>query len=81
MTATMAWLKELEAAWPIILFGLGLLAAAWRQIRRKVIDPINRTAKLVEYHLGPNGTTPPVWFRLQLMEKAHRIEHDEDATL
>ena len=62
-----------------LLVGLGVLVAAWRQIRRKVFDPIAKTQKLVEYHLGPNGKTTPIHVRLIALEHAHNIEHHTEA--
>lgn len=69
------WLQDLKDAWPMVISVVGVLVAAWRQIRRKVFDPIAKTQKLVEYHLGPNGKTTPVHVRLIALEKAHSIEH------
>lgn len=35
------------------------------------------TGKLVKYHLGPNGTTPPIHQRLRRLEEVHNIENTE----
>lgn len=78
MMATLPpWLQDLKDAWPMVVTIGGVAVAAWRQIRRKVFDPIAKTQKLVEYHLGPNGTTTPIHRRLSALEHAHNIEHDE----
>jgi hypothetical protein len=34
----------------------------------------SRTGRLVDYHLGPNGTTPAIHLRLRDLEQAHGIE-------
>lgn len=39
---------------------------------------LSDTGHLVQYHLGPNGTTPPVYQRIRRLEEAHHIEHIED---
>jgi hypothetical protein len=73
------WLQDLKEAWPMVISVVGVLVAAWRQIRRKVFDPIAKTQKLVEYHLGPNGKTTPIHVRLIALEHAHNIEHHTEA--
>lgn len=35
------------------------------------------TGKLVKYHLGPNGSTPPIHQRIRRLEEAHNIENTE----
>lgn len=79
MIATLPpWLQDLKDAWPMVISIVAAAGWAWRQIRRKVFDPIAETKHLVEYHLGPNGTTTPVHVRLVALEKAHNIEHQGD---
>lgn len=79
------WLQDLKDAWPMVVSIVAAVGWAWRQIRRKVFDPIAETQKLVEYHLGPNGKTTPIHVRLIALERAHNIEHhtegdhDDDA--
>lgn len=76
MIATLPpWLQDLKDAWPMVLSVVAAVGWAWRQIRRKVFDPIAKTHKLVEYHLGPDGRTTPIHVRLIALGKAHNIEH------
>lgn len=35
------------------------------------------TGKLVRYHLGPNGSTPPIHQRIRRLEEVHNIENTE----
>ena len=70
------WLQDLKDAWPMVVSVVAAVGWAWRQIRRKVFEPIAKTQRLVEYHLGPNGTTTPIHKRLIALEKAHQIEHE-----
>lgn len=77
MVATLpVWLQDMKDAWPMVLSILAALGWVWRQIRLKVMDPIAKTQKLVEYHLGPNGKTKPIHRRLIALEKANGIDSD-----
>lgn len=72
------WLQDTVDAWPLVTSIALLLGWAWRQIRRNVMDPIAKTQKLVEYHLGPNGNTKPIHRRLIALEKANGIDGTDD---
>lgn len=79
MIATLPpWLQDLKDAWPIVLSVIAALGWAWRQIRRNVMDPIQKTQKLVEYHLGPNGRTKPIHRRLIALERANGIDPTDE---
>lgn len=79
MIATLPpWLQDLKDAWPMVLSTVAAVGWARRQIRRKVVEPIVRTEKLVAYHLGPNGNTKPIHKRLKSLEKANGIDPEDD---
>lgn len=56
---------------------------AFRSCKAAMAEGVSRavdhsdTGKLVKYHLGPNGTTPPIHQRIRRLEEAHNIEQTE----
>ena len=45
-------------------------------VRSQIND--SETGKLVKYHLGPNGTTPPVHRRIAMLELRALVDSFED---
>lgn len=74
------------AASAVVVIG-GLATAIrylWRAVTDDIRDDISEIRKdsrivkhLVAYHLGPNGTTKPMWKRIGELERVHGIE-DKD---
>lgn len=50
--------------------------AMGRWVQRQI--EASKTARLVEYHLGPNGKTRPIHQRLMKLEEAHGIDCSDD---
>lgn len=70
-----------EAAFWVFLVAaiLGLFGVLWRLAAKAnhIIDTTENSSKLIRYHLGPNGDTPPIHRRIAELERAHNIEPPE----
>ena len=70
-----------EAAFWVFLVAavLGLLGGLLRLAAKanRIIDTTETSAKLIRYHLGPNGDTPPIHKRIAELERVHDIEPPE----
>lgn len=59
------------------------IAKAYRSVVAAMAEGVSRAVdhsdagRLVKYHLGPNGTTPPIHQRIRRLEEAHNIENTE----
>lgn len=71
--------QEVGAWVAIILPLLAVMTGLWRLAVKanRIIETTEQSAKLIRYHLGPNGSTPPIHRRLAELERVHDIEPPE----
>ena len=80
----MDWTRDITVMAASVAAILGmreLVKTIWHGIRETISAAVDHsdTGKLVKYHLGPNGTTPPIHVRLKRLEKAHNIYDIEES--
>lgn len=79
MTAVSRVAQE-SAFWVFLISALLALIGGLLRLAKKanrIIDTTEQSAKLIRYHLGPNGDTPPIHRRLAQLERVHDLEPPE----
>lgn len=74
-----SWAQDTADAWPMIVGVVALLSwigKRWKTwVGEHIADPLDRLARLTEYHLGPNGGSPRMLDRVEgLSERVRTLE-------